>query len=183
MARQIRNFDGHQTMIRMVPIVNQPDYVQVGMEFYRIIGPIRYFRVIVEFRRADTVIFVKFYEDQNHVDLMDHIIRQPFMWFGGERHHIQVKLNADNSHLSMDVDYPNMLVYMKPKIGVIPIWYQLVSVREIFPRPIEELAEVSKSNVVQNECDASPPEESNVRHGVRPKRRGNCVLNQFPDKL
>ncbi|RNA14389.1 hypothetical protein BpHYR1_039568 [Brachionus plicatilis] len=53
-------------LLRMFPIVDAETFVEFATYIYQRIGPIRYFRILDEKARPDTVVFVKFYADQDH---------------------------------------------------------------------------------------------------------------------
>ncbi|RNA12257.1 hypothetical protein BpHYR1_000115, partial [Brachionus plicatilis] len=124
------NANGHQTLLRMFPIVDEETFVEFPTYIYQRIGPVRYFRILDEKERPDTVAFVKFYADQDHVKLFDYVFNAPRFTFEGKEHKLQVRLNVDISRETIEVEYPNMLVYMRPTRSTRPKWCRLVKPRE-----------------------------------------------------
>ncbi|RNA10262.1 hypothetical protein BpHYR1_010275 [Brachionus plicatilis] len=89
------NANGHQTLLRMFPIVDEETFVEFATYISQRIGPIRYFRILDEKDRPDTVAFVKFYADQDHVKLFDYVFNAPWFTSEGKEHKLQVRLNVE----------------------------------------------------------------------------------------
>ncbi|RNA13703.1 hypothetical protein BpHYR1_002635 [Brachionus plicatilis] len=93
----------------MFPIVDSETFVEFAMYISQRIGPIRYFRILDEKARPDTVLFVKFFTDQDNVKLFDYIFESP--------------------RETIVVEYPKMLVYMRSTRSTRPKWCRLVKPR------------------------------------------------------
>ena len=133
MAELTRPFTGHQTLFRMFPIVHPETFVEYAAHLYRVIGPIQYFRIMEENERPNTVVFIKFYNNHHHIDLFDFVYASPDFQFENEWHRLQVRVNADRSRIEMNVDFPNMFVYVRSRDprNLVPLWSRLVSKEEI----------------------------------------------------
>ncbi|CAF1035385.1 unnamed protein product [Brachionus calyciflorus] len=176
MAELTRPFTGHQTLLRMFPIVHPETFVEFAAHLYRVIGPIQYFRIMEENERPNT----------------------PGLPVRNEWHRLQVRVNADRSRIEMNVDFPNMFVYVRSRDprNLVPLWSRLVSKEEIDRLNgfnVDDTIGVPASPLinVDDEVDYGDidwlfketveTDLVNVQASPRVtlKRRGNCVINQF----
>ncbi|CAF1096352.1 unnamed protein product [Brachionus calyciflorus] len=196
MAELTRPFTGHQTLLRMFPIVHPETFVEFVAYLYRVIGPIQYFRIMEEIERPNTVVFIKFYNNHHHIDLFDFVYASPDI--ENEWHRLQVRVNAVRSRIEMNVDFQNMFVYVRSRDSrnLVPLWSQLVSKEEIdrlngfnvddtigIPAlPLINVDdEVDYSDIDSLFKETVERDLVNVQASPRvtPKRRENCVINQF----
>ncbi|RNA19394.1 hypothetical protein BpHYR1_049092 [Brachionus plicatilis] len=162
------NANGHQTLLRMFPIVDEETFVEFATYIYQRIGPIR---ILDEKERPDTVAFVKFYADQDHVKLFDYVFNAPRFTFEGKEHKIQ---GDDGGRVPEYVGSHEA----HPKHPT-----KMVSARQTTwsgqnRRAVGAGPTGGETQVSGTDSAIGQPKRA-LGPGATPKKRGNCVINQF----